>query len=196
MAVKAVIAFLIKVFLLFFLILLVWQRFGLADVYHALVALVMTLVYPLFDTTGLVSNIGSADGSFVIELVERGVKRDTCTIVGGDITSNTAMLLSLYLASPIRLHPRKYLAFAGYALATLFVIHCFSLGMTIYYAFTTNPEITRRFPLGNFAGKFADAYVYFYEILGMYLFVLALWLPYIFYCIIEIRRRTARDART
>jgi hypothetical protein len=190
MVVKAVITFLIKVFPLFFLVLIGWQQLGLAEMYHAMVALVMTLVYPLFDSTGLVNSIGSADGSFVIELMRRGVSLGSCDIVGGDITSNTAMLLSLYLASPILLHPRKYLIFVGSSLAVLFVIHCFTLGLTIYYAFSTNPDITRRFSLGNFAVKFADSYVYFYEIMGMYLCILALWLPYIYYCIIEVRRRT------
>ncbi len=193
MAVKAVITFLIKVFPFFFLILLGWQQLGLAEVYHAVVAAVMTLVYPLFDSTGLVNNIGSAGESFVIELMGRGVQLGSINIVGGDITSNTAMLLSLYLASPILLHPRKYLIFAGSSLAALFVIHCFTLGMTIYYAFATNSQITHRFPLGKLAVKFADAYVYFYELMGMYLFILALWLPYIFYCIIEMRHRTGRE---
>jgi len=184
---KALIVFLIKIFPLFLLILFFWQYLGISHVYLGLAAAVLNVFFPLLDPTGLVQGFGSDGTSFIVYLAGS----HTLKIVGEDITSNTAMLLSLYLASPILYRPRKFVFYFAGSILILFFIHCFTVSTTILYAFSTNPYIMRHHPIGATTIKAADNYVYFYELIGMYLVILALWFPYIAGCIAEMKRSNA-----
>jgi hypothetical protein len=189
MARKALIAFLIKIFPLFFVILLLWQFLKFSHAYMAAVAAVLDVFFPLLDPTGIVKGFDSDGIHFIIHLTIANPLK----IVGEDITSNTAMLLSLYLASPIRHYLRKFTIFFTASILILFFVHCFTVSMTILYAFTTNPDIMRRAPVGLTTMKAVDNYVYFYELVGMYLIILALWFPYIGSCLAGMKRRNATD---
>jgi hypothetical protein len=187
MARKALIAFLIKIFPLFLLILFLWQYLRLSHAYLAVAASVLNVIFPLLDPTGLVTGFDSDGISFIVHLsIAKPLK-----IVGEDITSNTAMLLSLYLASPIRHYLRKFVIFFTASIVILFFVHCFTVCMTILFAFATNPVIMKRNPIGLTTIKAADNYVYFYELVGMYLIILALWFPYIGSYLADMKRRNA-----
>ncbi len=185
MARKTLIVFLIKIFPLFLLILFLWQYLRISHAYLALAAFTLNAFFPLLDPTGIVEGFGSDGISFIVYLANAKPLK----IVAEDITSNTAMLLSLYLASPIRLYLRKFIIFFAASILILFLVHCFTVSVTILYAFASNPDIMERHPLGPTTIKAVDDYVYFYELIGMYLIVLALWFPYIGCCLTDMKRR-------
>ncbi|NIO00869.1 MAG: hypothetical protein GTO42_01805 [Candidatus Latescibacteria bacterium] len=174
---------------MFFLTLFVWHYLGLSHPYHSIVAGVLNIIYPMIESTNLIGGIHSEGSSFVIDLIYKGKSVGSLNIVGEDITSNTAMLLALYAASPIRIHLRKFVAFFIASLLILFFVHCLTLATMIQYSLIINPEIMRRYSFKVFTIKAVDAYIYFYEIIGMYLIILAIWFPYIIICAAEAKRR-------
>lgn len=185
MARKALIVFLIKIFPLFLLILFLWQYLRISHLYLALVASTLNVFFPLLDPIGIVEGFGTDGISFIVYLA----KAKSLKIVGEDITSNTTMLLSLYLASPIRPYLRKFIIFFAASILILFLVHCFTVSMTILYAFASNPDIMKHHPVGPTTIKAVDDYVYFYELIGMYLIILALWFPYIGSYLTDMKRR-------
>jgi hypothetical protein len=185
MARKALIVFLIKIFPLFLLILFVWQFLRFSHLYHSLVASVLDIFFPLLDPTGIVEGFSSEGGSFIVSLA----KVKSLNIIGEDITSNTAMLLTLYLASPIWPYLRKFVFFFAGSILILLLVHCFTVSMTILYAFATTPSMMKRVPIAISTMRAADNYIWFYESLGMYLIILILWFPYIGICLADMKNR-------
>ncbi len=187
MVLRAAIVFLIKVFPIFFLTLLFWQYVGVSRFYHALIAGLLDLVYPPLDPAGITKGVTVEGGEFLVSILFMG-KIHGLKIVAEDITSNTAMLVSLYLASPIRPRIRRFAKFLLVSLLILFAVHCLTVGATIQYAFMTSRAILGMHSYGPITTKLVDSYTYFYELIGMYLVVLALWFPYIVIRMAEQRK--------
>jgi hypothetical protein len=183
MAQKPIKLFLIKIVPLFLVTLLVWQRFGISQHYHSVVAAFFDLVHPVLDPTGLISGVTAKGSSFLVGILSQG-RSATLEITAEDITSNTAMLLALFLASPVRPHVKAFLLYLFASLLALLVIHVLTVATTIQYAFM----IGKVHEFSASATKFYRSYTFFYERFGMFLFVLALWFPYITFTVARANR--------
>lgn len=187
---KTVISLLIKLFPLYVAILLLWQYAGVSRWYHECIAAVLGWGYALFDAAGPIKGIAVRDGEFLVKLLV-AQKKLPLFITAEDITSNTAMLLALYWASPVRRRWKSFARHLGSALGILFVIHLFTVAAQIQYALMSNEMIMRLFPAGALALTAIPIYMNFYTLIGMYLFILGLWIPYIMAVVINQRRHPA-----
>ncbi|GEM_PF-5355454 len=175
---KALIKLLVKIFPLFICILIVWQYLGISRLYHEALAPVLAILFALFDPLGPVKDVTAGGGEFAVRLVIHG--RDMpLFLTAEDITSNTAMLLTLYLASPFKSQVRKFIIHLFLAVFVLYWIHIFTIASTIKFAMMSNPQIISLYPAGRIEARLVPFFINFYENLGMYLFALVLWLPYI-----------------
>lgn len=193
MARKLVIVFLIKVFPLFALFLYLWHARDLAHVYYRLLAGLLDAVYPYFDPTGNVTGVMTRGHEFGIGLL-LNAQREVLSINATDITSNIAMLLSLYLASPIRRAPRTFLIYFICSLAVIFLVHAVTVVTLSQEAFMTHPAIMAHSPFTKTEITLIPLYNLFYVEVGMYLVVLVLWFPYILKCIRAVWGETSQDA--
>ncbi len=192
MARKPVLIFLAKVVPLFLVFLYLWHELGVAHGYYRLVAAVLDAVYPGLDPAGAVTGVAARGDELGVGLLV-GANRQVLSLNATDITSNAALLFSMFLASPIRRRERAFLVVFTASAVILFLVHVFTAMMLIQKAFFTHPEIMAG---GFFSGtdvKLVLLYTTFYEELGMYLVVLLLWFPYIVWC---IRGDTGPPART
>jgi hypothetical protein len=185
MAQKALIAFLIKIFPLFLLILFLWQFLRFSHLYHSITASILNVFFPSLDPTGIVEGFASDGTSFIVKLA----KGKILNIVGEDITSNTAMLFSLYLASPIRHRVRKFIKFFLASIFILLTVHCFTVSTMILSALAQTPQVLRNYSIELSIIRAADNYILFYELIGMYVIILALWFPYIGSCLVDMKNQ-------
>jgi hypothetical protein len=114
-------------------------------------------------------------------------KRDILSINATDITSNMAMLFSLYLASPIRRRVRVFLIGFICSLIVIFFVHTFTVIMLSREALSGHPGIMALSLFSKGEVRLAVLYNAFYNELGMYLVVLLLWFPYILWCVRGMR---------
>jgi hypothetical protein len=184
---RAVILFLAKSSVLYLVFFLLWQVAGLSQVYHGAVAAFLSIVYPHIDPTGAVSGVIASKHDMVFRLVV-GDTRFGLAINGVDITSNTAMLLALYFASPIRGHGRVFAVLLSASMVFLFLVHAITLVTASQEALMTHPGIMATAPFSAGERWWVPRYNAFYEEMGMYLYVLLLWLPYIAWRFLEARR--------
>ncbi len=96
-----------------------------------------------------------------------------------DITSNSVLLLALLLSSPVMPNPRLYAGFFAGSVVVLFGIHLITVATNVQFAFMANPEIAPGLAHGRLLSGVMVHYRQFYLEYGMYLFVLALWCPYL-----------------
>jgi hypothetical protein len=66
----------------------------------------------------------------------------------------------------------------------MFVLHAFTVFTVSQAALMTHPGVMATDPFSPAQIKLVYRYKVFYEEMGMYLFVLVLWLPYIAWCIL------------
>jgi hypothetical protein len=182
MARKPIIVFLIKIVPLFALFLYLWHARGLAGVYYRMLAEFVDVIYPHIDPTGTVKWVSVKEYNFGIGFVVNA-KRDVLSLNATDITSNMAMLVSLYLASPIWRRVRIFLIHFVCSLAIIFFVHAFTIITLSREAFSTHPAIMALTPYTRFEVGITATYNTFYTEMGMYLVVLLLWFPYIIWCI-------------
>jgi hypothetical protein len=160
--------FLIKVFVLLPALLLAWQKLSFAPHYHAVVAAMTGAVYGLVAKRGMVHGVSADTHEFLAHVLVGG-QRQVLHIEAADVTSNTCTLLALYLASPIRPLWRKYVGWLSGSMVGLLAIHVFTVIAAIQSAAGLPGMWTRT----------CAVYLNFYEVVGMYLLVLVMWLPYI-----------------
>jgi hypothetical protein len=187
---KTVIGLLIKLFPLYVAVLLLWQYVGISRVYHELIALVLGTGYALFDPQGLIKGIDVREGEFLVKLLAGG-KKLPLFITAEDLTSNMAMLLTLYGASPFRGRCRMFARHLLISLGILFAIHVFTLAAQIQYALMSNETTARLHPPNSFLASVIPIYMNFYTLFGMYLFILGLWLPFIMSVVMRHKREAA-----
>jgi hypothetical protein len=185
---KTVIRLLIKLFPLYVAILLLWQYAGVSRWYHELIAAVLSQGYALFDSSGPVKGVDVKGAEFMAKLLV-AQKKLPLFITAEDITSNTAMLFALYGASPMRGHGRAFASYLFSALGILFLIHLITVAAQIQYALMSNETIMQLFPAGALSLKVIPVYMNFYILIGMYLFILCLWLPYIMTVVMHHRKQ-------
>jgi hypothetical protein len=182
MAQRPVLVFLAKVVPLIVLLLVLWEELGFSRPYHNLLAGVLGVVYPRVDPTGAVTRVGVRDNQFYFTLIV-GEERVGLSVNASDITSNTSMLLALYLASPIRRRTKQFLGFLACALVLLFVWHAVTVVTVSQEALMTHPGVMASAPFSSTQVILVPRYNVFAEEMGMYLSVLLLWFPYIAWCI-------------
>lgn len=178
MAQRPVLAFLIKIVPVFFGLLWLWHSLGVSVLYHRLLAGFLDTVYPALDATDIVHGV-SVQGHELLLKLRVGNANTGLAINGEDVTSNFAMLAALYLSSPILPRWRLFLICFAAAFCTLFLLHAVTVWSLGQYAFAGHPQIA---PLVGLSAKQASllaAYNSFFESMGMYLYALILWLPYI-----------------
>jgi hypothetical protein len=183
--------FLIKIVPLFAVFLFLWHARGLASGYYRLLAGFLNAVYPAFDPTGTVTGV-VARGHEVGVLLVVNAQNELLKINATDITSNMAMLISLYLASPVRRRVKTFLLYCSSSLILIFFVHAFTVVTLSQEAFITHPGIMASSPFSSTHMTLVQLYDLFYVEVGMYLAVLVLWFPYIFWCI-RVERGEARD---
>jgi hypothetical protein len=167
---------------------------GVSRDYHRALAAVLDRIYPSLDPIGVVQGVGVNDHDFMVRLLA-GKTRSALAINAEDITSGMAMLVALYLSSPIVRYWRRILVFFPVAVFALFVLHALTVVTFSQEAFVGNPAIAR---LAHYSQRQANLLVWynvFYEQLGMYLYVLALWLPYILITLNNPRNSNNRNGR-
>jgi len=184
---RKIVLFLIKLFPTFFLVLYIWHGLGLAGYYHQLIGNLLNWAYTTLDPHGFIKGIDLEGRDFIVKIMAYGRKM-SLEIVAEDVTTNEAMLLTLYLVSPILPRWRRFLGFFLSALAALFLVHVLTVASIIHYALLTNPTTARLMSPNALSGKLAAYYNNFYELMGMYLFVLALWLPHVLLILTGARR--------
>ena len=186
---RRILAFLIKVGPVFLALLWLWHSAGLSAVYHRMLAGFLNVWYPHVDPMGVVAGAVAEEQEVMLRLLVAG-RKTGLAINGEDITSNFAMLAALYLSSPIRRHWRLFLVHFASSAVVIFVLHALTVFTFSQQAFMSHPEIAK---LGYTRTRmnFTLHYNVFYEAMGMYLFVLVLWFPYILHVI-----RDPRHART
>lgn len=192
MAKRPVLAFLLKVLPAFFGLLWLWHAAGLSSAYHHVLAAFLDTVYPAVDPSGVVQGVVARGHALLLKLLI-GESRAGLEVNGDDITSNTAMLAALYLSSPILPRWRLFLGFLGGSLAALFLIHAVTVMTFSQHAFIGEPRIAPLVGAGERWTRFLGGYNSFFESMGMYLFVLVLWLPYL---LIVLRDAGVLDEKT
>jgi hypothetical protein len=110
--------------------------------------------------------------------------------MGDDLTSNTILLISLFLASPIKSNAKPYVIHFASALAILFAMHVLAVAAAAQYALATTPEMLGQGGSGHPITLLLAHFAHFYELIGMYLFVVVLWVPYVASYLIGTRNRT------
>jgi hypothetical protein len=190
MAQRQILQFLIKIGPVFFGLLWLWHSAGLSRLYHGILAGFLDVFLPPFDSVGIVDGV-SAKGHDLLIWLKAGTSSTKLVINGEDITSNFAMLTALYLSSPIVRYWKLFLAcFAG-AVVLMFLLHALTVGSFVQQAFAGDPEIARMARYGRWHNHFQLYYGIFFEAMGMYLYALVLWIPYILHVIHDLRRREA-----
>jgi hypothetical protein len=184
---RPVIVFLAKVVPLIVILLVLWQGLGFSRSYHELLAGIVSVVYPHVDPTGAVTGVGVRDGQFYFRLAV-GAERFGLSVNAADITSNMTMLLALYLASPIRRRVKPFLVFFACSVVLLFISHAVTVVTVSQEALTTHPDVMASAPFSATQMKLLRRYNIFFEEMGMYLSVLLLWLPYIAWCVLGVRK--------
>jgi hypothetical protein len=184
---RAALKLLAKAIPFYILILVAWQLLKVSHIYHHLIAWGLDWLYPALDPLGPVKGVGAGGGDLLVKLLISG-KKLVLVIKAEDITSNTAMLLALYLASPIRPRLKRFFAFFIPSLFVLYLVHLGTAAASIKYAFLSNPTVTSLYPPSTFVARFIPLYKVFYTNVLMYLSILALWLPYIGFLMAEAAR--------
>lgn len=183
---KKVALFLAKLFPAFFLILYFWQGLSLSTYYHRLIGGFLEWIYTS-DPHGMIKGISLQGEEFVVRIAAFGRKM-SLEIVAADVTTNEAMILTLYLVSPVIGRWRRYLFFFSASLLLMFSVHSLTVASIIRHALARNPTTSLLVDPRSFWSLAAFHYDNFYELMGMYLFVLGLWFPYIMTVIAELRR--------
>lgn len=165
---------LLKIFPVFLGTIAMWHLAGLATFYHACLAASLDAFFPLVDQSDLVTGVTTHEGEFVFRVLFQG-KETGLNMTCGDITSNSVLLIALFLASPIKPIARIWLASFLGSILILFAIHAGTAVATVVFAFSTNPDTASAFVGSATASRI---YTRFYVEYGMYAFVLVLWVPY------------------
>lgn len=189
MARKVVTQYLVKIVPSYLVSLLVWRALGLAVLYHSLVASALDVLHPILDPTGSVRGVFVEDKEFVFRLWAGG-KGVQFRVMGDDLTSNMILLVSLFLASPIKSNVKPYVIHFASALAILFAMHVLAVAAAAQYALAMTPEILGQGGSGHLMTLLLAHFAHFYELIGMYFFVLVLWTPYVASYLIGTRNRT------
>jgi hypothetical protein len=192
---RRVLAFLIKVVPAFFVLLWLWQAVGVSHWYHEALAVFLNWIYPMVDPTGVVRGVGVEGHDVNLRLLV-GDAKTALAINASDVTSNFAMLVALYVSSPIRRRWRRFLTCLGAALVVLFALHAFTLVSVSQEAFSLDPGIRRLAGYSARVSHDAGLYNAFYEQIGMYLYVLLLWFPYILTTLRDTRKEKRADPHT
>ena len=173
---RAIRGLLLKIFPAFALSLLLWQALGVGDAYHRILAATLDAVWPVFDGTGLIAGV-VADGDTMIVRLQSGMTRQTLEVTAHDVTSNWALFLALFAASPMRRRWRQFGLALGAGILLLFIVHVFTFVSVTLEALASHPLFAQDVP--PLAKGFARPYNLFYVEFWMYLVVLLLWIPYI-----------------
>jgi hypothetical protein len=188
MARKVVLLYLVKIVPSFVVVLVAWRALGVSALYHRLVAAAFDLLHPVFDPTGFVRGASVEGKHFLIDLTISG-KGERLQIMGDDLTSNAVLLVALFLASPIKSNVKPFMVHLACAMVVLFVLHVGAVAATVQYAVATTPALSGPGGELGFASRWFAHYLHFYELIGTYLFVLVLWIPYVAGYLIGVRRR-------
>jgi len=182
MALRAIKLFLIKIVPVFVVSMVAWQKLGISKIYHAVLASVLNL-FPVFDRSGLDARVMSEPGKFGMNFSYSGTITDIpLDAFALQITGNAPLLIALYLSSPIMPLRRTYVVYFVIAFLGLFLTHVCTTTLLIQLGVMTTPgwaDIASFYDYGTGYMTFLKYYKSFYEIFGLYLFVLVLWLPYI-----------------
>jgi hypothetical protein len=192
MARKSIIAFLIKIGPVFFGLLWLWHGVGISHVYHEALAGLLGWVYPPLDPSGVVRG-AAVEGHEILLRLLVGETKTTLAINAEDITSNFAMLAALYLSAPPRW--RRLALFFPTAVVILFLLHAVTVMTLSQEAFIGNPEILRLGGYTQAQANFFVGYNTFFEQMGMYLYPLVLWFPYVLLSVLETGRSEATQER-
>jgi hypothetical protein len=103
--------------------------------------------------------------------------------------------MALYLASPLLGRIKPFLVFFGSSLGLLFVVQAVTLVTVSQEALMSHPAIMATAPFSAKQIYWIPRYNVFYEEMGMFLFVLLLWLPYITWCVVKGHNKTADPPR-
>ncbi|MFQ5511321.1 MAG: hypothetical protein ACE5EO_05680 [Candidatus Krumholzibacteriia bacterium] len=168
---------LIRILPAFLATMALWQYAGLAKLYHACLAVPLDVLLPAFDPSGLVKGVGAEGDDLFVRILYQG-RRLGLSLTAQDITSNTVLLIALFLSSPFTPSLRRHLISLGGSLGILFIVHVVTVAANVQFALMANPEITTS-PAGiGFLAGVVVRYRQFYIEYGMYLFVIVLWSPY------------------
>lgn len=175
MAQRRILAFLIRIVPVYAGLLWLWHGAGLANAYHRALAGFLDFAYPPLDPAGVVHGV-VVDGHDLMLRLLVGTHKTGLAINAEDITSDFAMLAALYLSSPVLPNWRRFAAFFAGAVAVIFLLHAFTVFAVSQSAFAGHPDLA---PLVPRHGRgFLAGYNVFFEAMGMYLYALVLWLPY------------------
>jgi hypothetical protein len=178
--------YLVKIVPAFLLSLLAWRVLHLSVVYHSIVAFALDIAHGLLDPTGAVRGVSVAGGEFVVDLAS-GAGTTHLKIVADDLTGNAIVLLAFFLASPIRSHVKSFALHLCAALAALVGLHVFAAASN-QYALATSGHFLGPVGAGGCGARPLLYYGHFHELIGMYLFPLLLWVPYMARRLMESRR--------
>jgi hypothetical protein len=184
---KVVIPYLAKIVPAFLVCLLAWRALGLSAIHNTLVALAFDVIHRLLDPTGTVRSVAAAGKEFVLGL-SIGGKTSHLKIVADDLTGNTIVLLAFFLASPIRSSVKSFAAHLAGALGVLFCIHVVAVAASTQHALFSSPDVLGPGATVQIGTRLLLQFGHFYELIGMYLFPLVLWVPYIASRLMRSRR--------
>lgn len=170
--------FLIKILPVFVLTILVWQHLGISNYYHRAVATMLDVTLPPVEPSKLIDAVYYHRQNFVLR-VALGGNKGNVDFTARNTTLNYAMLLALYLASPILPFWQMYLAFFFTSLLLLFLVHIGTVAAMFQLFLSTNPSIVGAYHYPPWYVDWVKTYTGFYELNGMYIFVLLMWVPYI-----------------
>lgn len=175
MAPKRVIAFLLSVAPIFLVLLWLWQSVGLDRHYHAVLAWILDVSYQLASPVGVVRGADSVANEIMLRLTFNE-RTSALYITAQDITWNLAMLVALFAASASR--QRAYWLWFGGSVASLIIVHAFTVSTIAYEGFLSHPEIAPLLNASDTRHWLVTHYNRFYEELGVHLIVVGMWLPY------------------
>jgi len=194
MAQRAIKLFLIKIVPVFVVSMVAWQKLGISNIYHSLMASVLNL-FAVFDRPGLDGGLITEPGKFGMRCFYSGTMTDIpLETFALQITGNAPLLIALYLSSPVMAVKRTYLVYFLIALLGLFLTHAVTSILLIQLGVMTTPgwsDIARFYDYGSGYITFLKYYKSFYEVFGLYVFVLVLWLPYVGTYVVRTNRGRA-----
>lgn len=177
---------LIKIVPVFLVTMILWHYAGLSRLYHGVLAMSFDGLLPLLDPTAMIKRVTLEGDELLLRILFQG-RKIGLAVTAPDITSNSVLLLALFLSSPIKPNPRLYAGFFAGSVVVLFGIHLITVATNVQFAFMANPEIAPGLAHGKLLTGMMVHYRQFYLEYGMYLFVLALWCPYLIMVISRYR---------
>ncbi|MCH7548724.1 MAG: hypothetical protein IH969_04155 [Candidatus Krumholzibacteriota bacterium] len=175
---KTVKLLLIKIVPIFLGTMALWQFGGVSKLYHACLVIPLNALTSVLDPSGLIQGATSNGDQILFQILYQG-KRVWLDMTAKDITSNSALLWTLFLASPIRPLSKLYFTSFASALLILFGLHVVTVAAAVQHGLLTSTRIITPLQDRPVLSSFLVNYRNFYIEYGMYLFVIALWCPYI-----------------